>query len=64
MKVQTLLDAYQCCHDCGTEFGTPRAGASTMWVDRCDVCGEEKAVTETRDYGYLHKGIIQLRKTQ
>lgn len=62
MKLKTLLDAYQCCSDCGTEFGTPRAGSSSWWMDICDVCGEEKAVTETRDFGYLHRGVLQLKK--
>jgi 16S rRNA C1402 N4-methylase RsmH len=27
----------------------------------CDVCGECKPVTETRDYGYLAKGINELK---
>jgi hypothetical protein len=32
-----------------------------MWPGTCDVCGKEKAVTEVRDYGYLTKGIQELR---
>jgi hypothetical protein len=28
----------------------------------CDVCGEEKSVTEVRDYGYLGKGLQELRE--
>lgn len=32
-----------------------------MWTGTCDVCGEEAAVTETRDYGYLQKGIQQIK---
>ena len=31
-----------------------------MWVSTCNVCGEEKAVTEVRDYGHLSKGIAEL----
>ena len=27
----------------------------------CDVCGQDKSVTETRDYGYLTKGINELK---
>ena len=56
-----LEQAYQCCHFCGTLYGEPRAGASTMWHGTCDVCGEPAAVTETRDYGYLHKSIQSIK---
>jgi hypothetical protein len=29
----------------------------------CDVCGETRFVTEPRDYGYLQKGIDEVRAT-
>jgi len=32
-----------------------------MWHGTCDVCGEPAAVTETRDYGYLHKSIQSIK---
>ena len=31
-----------------------------MWHGVCDVCGLELAVTETRDWGYLQRGLKQL----
>jgi len=50
------------CHECGDKYGTYSVGCSSTWVGRCDVCKEEKPVTETRDYGYLRKGIIDCEK--
>lgn len=32
-----------------------------MWHGTCDVCGESATVTETRDYGYLDKGIQSIK---
>lgn len=32
-----------------------------MWQGTCDVCGEPATVTETRDYGYLDKGIRDIK---
>ena len=52
-----LHKAYQCCSTCGEQYGTPRPGCSTMWHGVCDVCGLELAVTETRDWGYLQRGL-------
>ena len=51
------MAAYQCCADCGEKYGAYRPGASSHWADVCDVCGADTVVTETRDYGYLYKGI-------
>lgn len=59
---QTLVDAYKVCNDCGTEYGDYSAGCSSRWIDKCDVCGETKAVTEARDYNYLRRGIEELSK--
>lgn len=59
---QTLVDAYKVCHDCGTKYGSYSAGCSSRWIERCDVCGEIKAVTEARDYNYLREGIEDLSK--
>lgn len=59
--LQRLQKAYQCCDACGTAYGTPTGGYSTYWRGVCDVCGLELAVTETRDWGYLQRGISSAR---
>jgi hypothetical protein len=41
------------CLDCGKTYGRRIGGCCTMHLDRCGVCGEEKPVTESRDFGYL-----------
>lgn len=48
------------CHDCGKKYGEYSVGCSSTWEGKCHVCGETKGVTETRDYGYLHKGIKEM----
>lgn len=58
--LQKLREADVCCNACGTKYGTYRAGTSTFWMDDCDVCGQHLAVTETRDYGYLNRGIREV----
>ena len=58
--LKILRNADVCCIDCGNKYGEPRDGESSMWVAKCNVCGEEKPVTETRDYRYLAKGIAEL----
>lgn len=58
--LKTLRNAEVCCFDCGTKYGEPRGGDSSMWMAKCNVCGEEKVVTETRDFRYLAKGIREL----
>ena len=59
---QKLLTADLVCHDCGSKYGTYSAGCSSMWEDTCEVCGEKKPVTEVRDYGYLTKGMDELKE--
>jgi hypothetical protein len=56
-----LKGAYQVCHDCGVKHGEARDTVSSYWHDKCDVCGVETSVTEARDYGYLWKGIRELK---
>jgi hypothetical protein len=34
-----------------------------VWEGTCDVCDEKKPVTEVRDWGYLGKGIQELKGT-
>ena len=52
-----LLTADVVCKDCGTEYGKYSVGCSSTWQGTCGVCGEDKPVTEVRDWGYLTKGI-------
>lgn len=41
------------CADCGRKYQTRGgSGISTFHQDICDVCGEDKTVTEPRDYGF------------
>jgi hypothetical protein len=49
------------CKECGTRYGKYSVGCSSTWVGTCGVCGESKPVTEVRDYGYLSKGINELK---
>ncbi len=58
--IQRLQDAEVTCHDCGKKYGKYSVGCSSTWQGKCDVCGETKGVTETRDYGYFAKGIREL----
>jgi hypothetical protein len=61
-SVQTLMDAEVVCKDCGSKYGTYSVGCSSTWLGKCNVCGEEKPITEVRDWGYLAKGIGELKK--
>jgi hypothetical protein len=47
--------------DCGRKYGKYSVGCSSVWEGTCGVCGETKPITETRDYGYLSKGINELK---
>jgi hypothetical protein len=49
------------CSDCGLRYGKYSVGCSSVYNGTCDVCGEAKPVTEVRDYGYLSKGINELK---
>lgn len=62
MTEEILQNARVICHDCGGKYGTYSVGCSSTWEGKCDVCGQKKGVTETRDYGYLQKGIEELKK--
>jgi hypothetical protein len=57
-----LQDAEVVCKDCGSKYGTYSVGCSSTWMGKCNVCGEEKGITEVRDYGWLKKGIEKLKK--
>jgi hypothetical protein len=56
-----LLEADVCCRKCGQEYGVYSVGCSSTWEGKCHVCGEQKPVTEVRDWGYLRKGISELK---
>jgi hypothetical protein len=56
-SIKTLKDAEVTCHDCGNKYGTYSVGCSSTWEGKCDVCGEVKGITETRDYGYFAKTL-------
>jgi hypothetical protein len=56
-----LLQADVVCKDCGEKYGKYSVGCSSTWMGTCDVCGEEKGITEVRDWGYLTKGINDLK---
>ena len=56
-----LTQADVCCRDCGLRYGKYSVGCSSVWQGTCGVCGEDKPVTEVRDYGYLSKGINELK---
>lgn len=62
--IARLRNAYQCCKQCGMKWGVYSVGCSSTWIGRCDVCGEERPVTETRDYAYLITGIRRLSNEQ
>ena len=59
--VKKLEDAYVVCSDCGSKYGVYSVGCSSVWVEKCDVCSEEKPVTEARDYAYLITGIRKIK---
>ena len=58
-----LVQADLVCRDCGSKYGKYSVGCSSTWVGTCEVCGETKGVTEVRDWGYLGKGIQELKGT-
>lgn len=59
--IKKLEDAYVVCDDCGSRYGVYSVGCSSIWNSKCDVCGEEKPVTEARDYAYLITGIRKIK---
>jgi len=56
-----LMQADVVCKDCGEKYGKYSVGCSSTWMGTCGVCGEEKGITEVRDWGYLTKGINDLK---
>lgn len=56
-----LLTADVVCSECGQKYGKYSVGCSSVWNGTCGVCGEDKPITEVRDWGYLTKGINELK---
>ena len=59
--LKKLNNAYTSCSDCGNQYGVYSVGCSSVWEGKCDVCGEIKNVTESRDYAYFITGIRKLK---
>jgi hypothetical protein len=57
-----LQDAEVVCKDCGSKYGHYSVSCSSTWMGKCNVCGEEKGITEVRDWNYLREGIEELNK--
>jgi len=60
--LKKLESAYDTCFDCGRKYGVYSVGCSSVYEAKCGVCGETKQITETRDFGYMRKGILQLKE--
>ena len=43
------------CWECGTKHGTKKERISTWHFGKCDVCKENKGVTQPRDFGHFQK---------
>jgi len=59
--LEKLTQADICCLDCGRLYGEYSVGVSSVWEQECPICGKVGQCTETRDYGYLTKGINELK---
>lgn len=58
--IKKLKNAYVTCFDCGVKYGVYSVGCSSVYEGKCDVCGETKRITETRDFAYFITGIRNL----
>lgn len=55
-----LQNASVVCRDCGTKYGHYSVSCSSSWMGTCNVCGQEKSITEVRDWNWLKEGIKEL----
>jgi hypothetical protein len=62
ITADTLKSAEVVCKDCGSKYGHYSVGCSSTWTGTCGVCGQEKSITEVRDWNYLKEGIDKLSK--
>lgn len=60
--LKKLETAYNTCFDCGKTYGVYSVGCSSVYESKCDVCGETKPITETRDFAYFITGIRKLKQ--
>jgi predicted ATP-dependent serine protease len=58
--IKKLKNAYVTCHECGIKYGVYNVKCSCTWKGTCDICGELKSITESRDYAYFVTGIRKL----
>ena len=59
--LKTLENAYNTCFDCGEKYGVYSVGCSSIYEGTCNVCGETKRITESRDFAYFITGIRKLK---
>ena len=59
--LKKLETAYNSCFECGTTYGVYSVGCSSIYEGTCNVCGETKRITETRDFAYFITGIRKLK---
>jgi len=59
--LKRLEQAGTTCMDCGKTYGVYSVGCSSVWNGKCGVCGEDKRVTESRDFAYFITGIRKLK---
>ena len=59
--LKKLLKADVVCSECGDKYGEYSVGCSSVWNGTCGVCGEDKPITEVRDWGYLRRGIEEAK---
>lgn len=52
-----LKKAKRTCMKCWDKYGAISVGTITLHEDICDVCFEEKLVTNVRDYWYFSKTL-------
>lgn len=62
ITVDILKNAEVVCKDCGSKYGHYSVGCSSIWTGTCGVCGQEKSITEVRDWNWLKEGIDKLSK--
>lgn len=62
ITADTLKSAEVVCKECGEKYGHYSVGCSSTWTGTCNVCGQEKSITEVRDWNYLKEGIDELDK--
>jgi hypothetical protein len=46
------------CSECGAKWGIhrPKNHEYRIWIDKCDVCSDMRAVSDASEFGYLKEG--------